>query len=74
MFIKTDDTKCSKCKFFDVHPSLNNVRLGFCKRYPPTFNQGTEAYPKVDPDNWCGEFKLKRKFDPDYYKSDGYKE
>jgi|DEB3_MinimDraft_2_1074329.scaffolds.fasta_scaffold12449_4 hypothetical protein len=74
MFIKTDDTKCSKCRFFDAHPSIKDVSLGFCKRYPPQFVQAYETYPKVDRDNWCGEFRKLYKFDPHDVMSDGYKE
>lgn len=76
MFIKTEDTKCSKCRFFDRHNSLSNVLLGFCKRYPPVpIRNGEDIYPKVHEDNWCGEFKKLYKFDTeDIITPDGYKE
>lgn len=76
MFIRTEDTKCSKCRFFDRHPSLSNVCLGFCKRYPPIpLKPSEEAFPTVHEDNWCGEFRKTYKFDlEDVIAPDGYKE
>jgi len=34
---------CKRCEFYEG---------GLCKRYPPK-----SEFPKVKPDDWCGEFK-----------------
>jgi hypothetical protein len=63
MFTKTENVKCENCKFYVSDQ---------CHRYPPA-NTGPK-WPVVMPKDWCGEFRLNRKFDPDDYKCDGYKE
>lgn len=60
--------RCEKCAW--ATPSHNNKGLLDCKRYPPTLTvfpvqdqAGRMAFqeytcdPKVQPENWCGEFK-----------------
>lgn len=49
---KPKEQSCANCAFY-----INNG----CNRYPPsvyinTLNR-TATYPKVEADNWCGEWK-----------------
>lgn len=37
--------------------SEGRLYVGSCKRYPPASSQGD--YPKIKPDDWCGEWKGK---------------
>lgn len=61
--------ECSTCKFYNLDDQL----MGWCRRYPPVFHPsddltGSEAvhpayyaqFPRVDPDDWCGEFKPRK--------------
>lgn len=45
---------CGKCRFYD--PKGRN-----CRRFPPqvweTENSGGSAFPRVEEDEWCGEFQ-----------------
>lgn len=61
------EVKCSNCEYFE------GVDFGICRRYPPKYNSysrradwgGEDAidifvaceFPKIDADDWCGEFK-----------------
>jgi len=46
---------CDCCKFWD---RLSEEESGWCRRYAPRPNDGTEVqlWPIVNPDDWCGEF------------------
>ena len=63
MFVKTEDTRCEKCRFYEKDR---------CYRFPPA--PTGSPWPVVMPKDWCGEFKLKsrqcRYDDP----ADNYKE
>ena len=52
--------KCNDCKFF-ILDKKNVYFKGECRRYPPVFNDSnwTADFPKVNEDDWCGEFKSK---------------
>ena len=45
---------CGTCKFFQIHEETD---LGDCRRFPPIFAGETAAFPVVQADRWCGEWK-----------------
>lgn len=50
---------CGKCRFYD--PQGRN-----CRRFPPqvweTVDSGGSAFPRVEEEEWCGEFKPEEKW------------
>ena len=54
------EKKCENCKWYDKWPKEKN---GFCHRNPPQFIAlgNSQAFPSVDENAFCGEYKLKVK-------------
>lgn len=49
-----DARQCLACVFYVPHSVLKD---GWCRRFPPQGGDG-ESWPRVDFDDWCGEFAL----------------
>jgi len=62
--------KCEDCKYFDdgivTQPNAVDMDIApHCRRYAPRIICGggtgwsNQLFPKVHPDDWCGEFEKK---------------
>ena len=45
---------CTECKYLFLENTYHNQKILVCRRYPP----GTEGFPEVENDWWCGEFEM----------------
>lgn len=45
---------CGNCRFFDQEAVMGEAQ-GKCLRFPPAI--GGNAWPTVNADRWCGEWK-----------------
>ena len=57
--MKESEKVCAKCQFY-------GDGFGTCHRFPPSLQPGSDetprvAFPRVDADEWCGEWKSRRK-------------
>ena len=53
------EKRCEDCLFWEaIKKGKEGFCQGFCHRYPPK-TQGllSDYYPRVDFDDWCGEWK-----------------
>lgn len=63
--------KCKNCRFWVVHQiaiddTLIHGELGECRRFPPLGDRFDEdRFTVTHEDDWCGEFKVKKKVDKD---------
>ena len=51
--------KCKNCKFWVEWKKVNNAHKGRCHRLPAP--GAAHQMPSVEANNWCGEFKERRK-------------
>ena len=59
---------CGNCKWWQYDRRHMTDNEGFCHRYPPTavwsdhpdYLGWLSSIPKVDKDDWCGEWGLKK--------------
>jgi len=52
----TPTNTCEDCRFFEA--DKEDETIGACRRYPPTIQGADAAWPPVDIDDWCGEYKF----------------
>ena len=43
---------CAKCRYWEQVHDEDTIRLGTCRRLPPSY----EGWPMTRPEDWCGEF------------------
>ena len=56
---RSDVATCKNCKFVE---QLDNY--SWCHRNPPTITSDHDGFPRVDDEDWCGEFKIKETLFP----------
>ena len=50
---------CGNCRFYE--PQSEEDPAGYCRRYPPGLDNGIQDQPFVEQDDWCGEWKPKKR-------------
>lgn len=55
---------CENCKFWKRYGPSEEIKGGFCLRYPPRqlmseYGDPFDKWAETDHDDWCGEFKKK---------------
>ena len=53
---------CESCRYWDEQAQGSGVRVGLCRRHPPTYNHGVSFvaaarghWPETAATDWCGE-------------------
>lgn len=50
-------TRCETCRFYDADRGLSFS--GKCRRNAPLVTTAISVWPRVDNDDWCGEYEAK---------------
>ena len=54
---------CESCRYWNEQAQGSGVRVGLCRRHPPTYNHGVSFvaaarghWPETAATDWCGEW------------------